>query len=91
MSDDEFTGLQKKILGWLLVAVVGGNTGVILLNKTSPDMRSDPFTGSEGRELQKQVNRIDAIQQTMLHRMQRREEDDRELADLIEQHLRRHP
>jgi hypothetical protein len=52
MSDDEFSGVQKKIMAWLLIGVLGGNALVITLNKANPDMRSDPFTGTDAEELE---------------------------------------
>lgn len=54
MSDDEFSGIQKKIIGWILIAVVGGNTGVILLNKQYV-VRADPFTGHDADELREDI------------------------------------
>jgi len=89
MSEEEFSGVQKRLIGWILIAVLGGNAGA-MLNLGTSKVRSDPFTGTQVRELEHQVNKIDAIQQTMLHRMQRREEQDKELQRLIENHLRRH-
>ena len=52
---------DKKLFIYALVVLFGGNiTGII--NSISPDIRSDPFTGSEGRELrdglQRQINDI---------------------------------
>ena len=90
MSEEEFSGVQKRLIGWILIAVLGGNAGA-MLNLGTSKVRSDPFTGSQGRDLQKQLNKIDAIQQTMLHRMQEREREDRELSKLVREHLRRHP
>ena len=89
MSEEEFSGVQKKLIGWILIAVLGGNAGA-MLNLGTSKVRSDPFTGSEGREMQKQLNKVDAIQQTMLHRMANREREDRELQKMLREHLRRH-
>ena len=47
MSESEFDKLQKKLVVLVLLAVLGSNTGVVLLNKSSPDMRADPFTGKD--------------------------------------------
>ena len=55
MSDDEFSSIQKKLIGWLLVGLLGGNSVVMLLNKNNPDMRSDPFTGSDAKEMETRI------------------------------------
>jgi len=69
MSEDEFSNMQKKLLGWLLVVVLGGNTGVILLNKSNPDMRSDPFTGTDAKELKEDLMKY-TDNAFALHRLQ---------------------
>ena len=78
MSEEEFTNWQKKLFAALLVAILGGNT-LGFLNMRNSDVRSDPFTGTQGRQLQNELATINAIQQTMLHRMATREREDREL------------
>ena len=55
MSEGEFDSIQKRLIGWLLIAVLGANSGVILLNKNSPAMRSDPFTGADADELKAEL------------------------------------
>ena len=55
MSEGEFDSIQKRLIGWLLIAVLGANSGVILLNKNSPAMRSDPFTGADAEELEAEL------------------------------------
>ena len=90
MSDDEFSSWQKKLFAGIFVAILGGNAG-FLLNKANPDMRNDPFTGREGREMERRLDRIDAEQQKMIYRMLRREEDAKECRDMLQTHLRRHP
>ena len=90
MSEEEFSSVQKKLIFWIIVAVLGGNAGA-MLNLGTSKVRSDPFTGTEAREMQRQLNKVDAIQQTMLHRMQNRERDDREILQMLQEHLRGHP
>ena len=91
MSDEEFSGLQKKLFLWLFVAVLGGNAGVIAINKSNPQSRADPFTGAEGKELERRIDRIDAEQQKMIWRMVTQEADSTECQKTIQDHLRRHP
>ena len=90
MSEEELSTWQKKLFGWVIVAVLGGNAGA-MINFNTEKARSDPFTGTQGEELSRDISRINAIQQTMLHRMGIREQDNRDLKQLIEAHLRRHP
>ena len=86
-ESDEIT--PKKLWTAVLLAVIGGNaTG--LLNVFTPTIRNDPMTGTEGRQIQLEVHRIDAIQQLMQYRMKVREEQDRELLDMLKQHLKGH-
>lgn len=95
MSEDEFNSLQKRIMGWLLIAVLGGNTGVILLNKSSPEMRSDPFTGSQGKELRNQISsienrmdRVEAEQGKLIYRIDQSEAWQKDCRQLVQEHLR---
>ena len=88
MSDD--TPFDKKTLAYVLILVMSGNAGVVLLNKTNPELRADSFTGTDAKELKSEIKLIYAIQQTMLHRMAERERADKELKNLVEEHLRRH-
>ena len=89
MSDD--TPFDKKTLAYVLILVMSGNAGVVLLNKTQPDLRADAFTATDAKELKSEIKLIYSIQQTMLHRMGERERADKELKSLVEAHLRRHP
>ena len=88
MADE--TGVTTKRL-WIavLVAVIGGNTTGIL-NRLNPNVRNDPMTGTQGRYLEKEVHRIDGIQQTMLFRMMVREEEADEILDLLRSHADDH-
>ena len=90
MSDDEFSSWQKKLFAAIIIAILGGNAG-FLLNKTTPQARNDPFTGTEGREMEHRLDRVDAIQQTMSFRMAQREEQAKECRQQLDSHLRRHP
>ena len=90
MSDEEFSSWQKKLIAAIVIALVGGNAG-FLLNKTTQDARYDPFTGTEGREMEHRIDRVDAIQQTMSFRMAQREEQAKECRKQLDSHLRRHP
>jgi len=48
---------DKKLVALVILILFGGNiTGII--NSISPDYRADPFTGSEGRDLQRQIDDI---------------------------------
>ena len=87
-ESDEIT--PKKLWIAVLLAVLGGNASG-LLNILTPTVRNDPMTGSEGRRIELEVHRIDAIQQLMQYRMSVREEQDRELLDMLKQHLKGHP
>jgi len=82
MTDDQFS-FDKKTLGWLLVAILGGNIGVVTLNRVSPDMRADAFTATEAKKMQAEITAIHAIQQTMLFRMAQREQQDKEMLNRI--------
>ena len=82
MTDDQFT-FDKKTLGWLLVAILGGNIGVVTLNRVSPDMRADAFTATEAKKMQSEINTIHAIQQTMIFRMSQREQQDKEMINRL--------
>jgi len=55
MSDDEFSSIQKKLIGWLLVGLLGGNSVVMLLNKNTSGMRYDPFTGEDAKEMEARI------------------------------------
>ena len=89
MDDDEIT-IDKKVLAYILIAILGGNAGVVLLNKGTPVARSDPFTGKEGRELERRTDRIDAEQQKMIWRMQTVERGIAKCQKITEEHLRQH-
>ena len=91
MSDEEFSGIQKKIFAWLLIAVLGSNAGMLALNKANPQFRADAFTGQEGKELESRINRIDAEQQKMIWRMVKQEAAATECQKTTQDHLRRHP
>ena len=54
-------------------------------------MRSDPFTGTEGRDMERRLDRVDAEQQKMIYRMRLREDDAKECRGMIQEHLRQHP
>ena len=87
MGEDETT----KVLYWFIATLIGSvglNQGI---NKVTPTVRNDPFTGSEGREMERRLDRIDSEQQKMIYRMLRREEDAKECRDMLQTHLRRHP
>ena len=88
MIDEEFSGIQKKLFLWLFVAVLGGNAGVIALNKANPESRADPFTGTEGKELERRIDRIDAEQQKMIWRMVNQETAATECRKTLQDHLR---
>ena len=88
MSDEEFSGIQKKLFLWLFVAVLGGNAGVIALNKSAPESRADPFTGQEGKEFERRIDRIDAEQQKMIWRMVNQEAAATECRKNLQNHLR---
>ena len=48
---------DKKLAALIILVLFGGNlTGII--NSVSPDYRADPFTGSEGADLQRQIDDI---------------------------------
>ena len=66
MSEDDQT---KKLLVGVLLAVLGGNGFVIALNKGSPSVRSDPFTGSEAKELKEDLMKY-TDNAFALHRLQ---------------------
>ena len=52
MSDDDNT---KKLLVGVLIAVLGGNAGVIALNKSSPSVRADAFTATDAKEMKEEL------------------------------------
>ena len=80
----------KRLWVAVLVAVIGGNT-TGLLNAITPEVRKDPLTGSEGRELLLEIHRIDKIQYLMGSRMERREKESEAITNLLRQHMRGHP
>ena len=82
MTDDQFS-FDKKTLGWLLVAILGGNIGVVTLNRVAPEMRADAFTATEAKKMQAEITAIHAIQQTMLFRMAQREQESKEMLNRI--------
>ena len=89
MSDDEFSSWQIKLLAGMII-IFASNAG-FMLNKSSPEMRSDPFTGTEGRDMERRLDRVDAEQQKMIYRMRLREDDAKECRGMIQEHLRQHP
>ena len=89
MSDDDLDAIQKKIFGWVIVAVLGGNAGFIL-NAVSPETRNDPFTGTEGAAMELRLDRIDAEQQKMIYRMGKIEAWGEKCRDRVNEHLRNH-
>ena len=90
MNDDEFNSWQKKLIAAVIIALAGGNAG-FLLNKSTSEVRHDPFTGSEGKEMELRIDRIDTEQQKMIYRMMRREEDSKDCLKTLQEHLRQHP
>lgn len=63
---------DKKLIAFAVLVLFGGNiTGIV--NSVSPDFRADPFTGREGRELQRQIDEIRA--------------DDTELRELVQKYI----
>ena len=48
---------DKKLIAFALLVLFGGNlTGIV--NTLNPDFRADPFSGTEGRDLQRQLDEI---------------------------------
>ena len=90
MADDDNTLTPKRLYLALLIAVLGGNTGSII-NSITPTVRSDPMTGTQGKELIKELHRIDKIQYLMDSRMKQRESQSRATLELIRQHMQAHP
>ena len=66
MSDDDQT---KKLLVGVLLAVLGGNAGVIALNKSSPSVRADAFTATDAKELKEDLMKY-TDNAFALHRLQ---------------------
>jgi hypothetical protein len=90
LSDEEFNSWQKKLVAAIIIALVGGNAG-FFLNKTIPDARFDPFTGSEGAVQEKRLDVVESTQKTMLYRMKRQEVWRDECRITVQDHLRHHP
>ena len=55
MSENENVSFDKKTLAWFLMVALGGNIGVLSLNRATPEVRSDPFTGAEAEELKAEI------------------------------------
>ena len=53
MTDEQYTENRKLVIA-VVLAILGGNVGT-LLNKTTPDVRNDPFTGTEARQMVDQL------------------------------------
>ena len=66
MSDDDNT---RKLLVGVLIAVLGGNAGVIALNKSSPSVRADAFTATNAKELKEDLMKY-TDNAFALHRLQ---------------------
>ena len=91
MGEDEKT----KVLWWIAGAVLGSvglNQGI---NKSFPAVRSDPYTGSQGKMLHndvldvtRRVNDIDKEQWRMISRMIRVEAVSDKCTEMIQEHLR---
>ena len=90
MSDEEFGSWQKKLIATIIVAIVGGNVG-FMLNKTTPEVRHDPFTGKQGRDLEHRIDRIHAEQTKMIWRMQQVEKKCAQCTIKQQDHFRMHP
>jgi len=59
VSEDEKSHLYKAIAFWMLVSM-GGSTALSTgVQKMSTDTRSDPFTGTQGRELEQRIRQIE--------------------------------
>jgi hypothetical protein len=87
LSEDE----QKKILWWIIATLIGSvglNQGI---NKYTPNVRSDPYTGTQGHRLESQVSKIYAEQYLMINRMDHMESWSEECRERVELHLRHHP
>jgi hypothetical protein len=87
MSDEE----QKKILWWIIATLLGSvglNQGI---NKITPEVRNDPFTGAQGQQMERRLDKIYSVQQTMLYRMSRQEAWRKECRITVQDHLRQHP
>lgn len=65
---------DKKLVAFALLVLFGGNFSGIL-NTINPDIRSDPFTGSEGRDLQRQIDAIKQDDFELRESMQALEDD----------------
>ena len=59
MSDDEFSAYQRKIVIGIILAIIGGNVGFVL-NKANTDVRADPFTGTQGTELERRIDELES-------------------------------
>ena len=97
MSEEEFSNWQKKLLVAVLVAILGGNT-LGFLNMRNPDVRSDPFTGTQGKDLvqaiekmEQRLDRIDSEQVKMIWRMGQVEKSCNLSTEKLQEHFRRHP
>jgi hypothetical protein len=82
---------QKKILWWFIATLLGSvglNQGI---NKYTPTVRSDPFTGTQGHSLETRVSNMYAEQYLLINRMDHMEKWATECRKRVELHLRHHP
>jgi len=94
LSEEEKT----KILWWVVGAILGSvglNQGI---NKSFQEVRYDPYTGTQGRlvreqldKLERRVDGIDREQWRMIERMKRREEEAEKCRVQLDNHFRSHP
>jgi len=69
-SDDDSNGsLVGKLLGslenrviMLITASLVSITGATLIQKANPEVRSDPFTGNQGRVLEARIDKLEHLQ-----------------------------
>ena len=99
MTDEDFNLWQKKVLAIaaVVIAIVSGNAG-FFINKITPEVRYDPFTGADGdviietiEKMERRIDRIDSEQQKMIWRMKEVERRCRATREDIKDHYKGHP
>ena len=89
MDDNEFDKWQKKLFVAVILAVVGGNAGSFL-NSVRTDIRADPFTGTQGRELEHRIDAIEAQTAVIQFRLEKKHQDIQALANRLADLEKRH-
>ena len=89
MDDNEIDKWQKKLLIAVFLAVLGGNAGSFL-NAFRTDIRADPFTGTQGQELEHRIDALESQIAVIQFRLDKKYKDIESIRERLTDLERRH-